>query len=56
MDRTKYQGDEIPTATGLPDDVIASPDARPALRIPPGQSRTKKWPVLDANGPPPVDL
>jgi DMSO/TMAO reductase YedYZ molybdopterin-dependent catalytic subunit len=25
-------------------------------RIPPGQSRTKKWPVLDAGGPPAIDL
>ena len=25
-------------------------------RIPPGQSRTKKWPVLDASGPPEIDL
>ena len=25
-------------------------------RVPPGQSRTKKWPVLDAHGAPDVDL
>jgi DMSO/TMAO reductase YedYZ molybdopterin-dependent catalytic subunit len=56
MDRTKDQGDAIPRADGLPADVIISPDATRAARIPPGQSRTKKWPVLDASGPPRVDL
>jgi DMSO/TMAO reductase YedYZ molybdopterin-dependent catalytic subunit len=55
MDRSKTQADQIPTADGLPPDVIVSPDARRAVRIPPGQSRTKKWPVLDASGPPAPD-
>src|SRR5258707_14982125 len=36
--------------------VIISPDTRRDQRIPPGQTRTKKWPVLDAHGAPPVDL
>ncbi|HZI47529.1 MAG TPA: sulfite oxidase-like oxidoreductase [Pyrinomonadaceae bacterium] len=36
--------------------VIISPDTRRENRIPPGQSRTKKWPVLDAYGAPSVDL
>ncbi|MBI4876887.1 MAG: sulfite oxidase-like oxidoreductase [Acidobacteria bacterium] len=26
------------------------------VRIPPGQSQTHKWPVLDASGPPVIDL
>jgi DMSO/TMAO reductase YedYZ molybdopterin-dependent catalytic subunit len=56
MDRTKNQNEEIPNATGLPDDVIVSPDALLDQRIPPGQSRTRKWPVLDASGPPAIDL
>src|SRR6266536_1217025 len=56
MDRSKNQGDEIPNTQGLPADVIVSPDARRGERIPPGQSRTKKWPVLDASGPPQLDL
>jgi DMSO/TMAO reductase YedYZ molybdopterin-dependent catalytic subunit len=56
MDRTKNQGDEVPSAAGLPPEVIVSPDAARAERIPPGQSRTKKWPVLDASGAPKVDL
>ena len=37
-------------------DVIISPDTRREDRVPPGQSRTKKWPVLDAHGTPAVDL
>jgi DMSO/TMAO reductase YedYZ molybdopterin-dependent catalytic subunit len=55
MDRTKDQADRVPDAQGLPADVIVSPDARRSQRIPPGQSRTKKWPVLDAGGPPRLD-
>ncbi len=38
------------------DGVIVSPDTRRANRIPPGQSQTSKWPVLDASGPPRIDL
>ncbi|HEY2015973.1 MAG TPA: sulfite oxidase-like oxidoreductase, partial [Bryobacteraceae bacterium] len=34
---------------------IISADTRRAARIPPGQSRTRKWPVLDASGPPAID-
>jgi len=34
------------------DDVIISPDTRRPNRLPPNQSRTVKWPVLDASGPP----
>jgi DMSO/TMAO reductase YedYZ molybdopterin-dependent catalytic subunit len=55
MDRSKTQGDAISTPSGLPADVIVSPDTRRAQRIPPGQSRTKKWPILDASGPPEID-
>jgi DMSO/TMAO reductase YedYZ molybdopterin-dependent catalytic subunit len=56
MDQSKTQGEEIPTAGGLDAGVIVSPDTRRAVRVPPGQSRTKKWPVLDASGPPEVDM
>jgi DMSO/TMAO reductase YedYZ molybdopterin-dependent catalytic subunit len=56
IDRSKDQGDEIPSAVGLPPEVIVSSDALQPVRIPPGQSRTKKWPVLDASGPPRVDV
>jgi DMSO/TMAO reductase YedYZ molybdopterin-dependent catalytic subunit len=55
MDKSKVQPDEIPSPQALPPDVIVSPDTRRARRIPPGQSRTKKWPVLDASGPPSID-
>lgn len=37
-------------------DVIISPDTRRENRIPQGQTRTKKWPVLDAHGTPKIDL
>jgi len=56
MDRTKNQGDEIPSPLQVSPGVIVSPDTRRAQRIPPGQSRTRKWPVLDASGPPAIDL
>ena len=36
-------------------EVIISSDTRRADRIPPGQTRTRKWPVLDAHGTPDVD-
>jgi DMSO/TMAO reductase YedYZ molybdopterin-dependent catalytic subunit len=52
MDRSKTQGDDIPSPSNLPADVIVSPDILRPNRIPPGQSRTRKWPVLDASGPP----
>jgi len=55
MDRAKEQGDEIPSPAGIPSDVIISPDTQRAERLPPGQSRTRKWPVLDASGPPAMD-
>ena len=56
MDRTKTKGDDPPSPDGLPADVIVSPDALRRDRIPPGQSRTRKWPILDASGPPAIDL
>ncbi len=36
--------------------MIISPDTRRDVRIPPGQSQTVKWPVLDASGTPPIDM
>lgn len=38
------------------EDVIVSPDTRREKRLPPGQTRTRKWPVLDAHGTPDIDL
>jgi DMSO/TMAO reductase YedYZ molybdopterin-dependent catalytic subunit len=43
---------DIPLPGDQPEGVIISPDTHRANRIPPGQSRTIKWPVLDAFGPP----
>jgi DMSO/TMAO reductase YedYZ molybdopterin-dependent catalytic subunit len=56
MDRTKDQSERVATPSDFPSDVIVSPDTQRQNRVPPGQSRTKKWPVLDASGPPRVDL
>jgi len=49
---SKLQGDAIPEAAGLGDDVVVSPDTRRRERLPPNQVRTKKWPVLDSRGAP----
>ena len=56
MDRSKIQGDEIPSPSRLEADVIVSPDTQRSERVPPGQSRTRKWPVLDASGAPRIEL
>jgi DMSO/TMAO reductase YedYZ molybdopterin-dependent catalytic subunit len=56
MDSAKSQGAEIPSPDGLSPQIIISPDTRRSQRIPPGQSRTRKWPVLDASGAPEIDL
>lgn len=50
------QGDPRPAEEFEGGDVIVSPDTRRENRIPPGQTRTRKWPVLDAHGTPDVDL
>lgn len=56
VDLDKLQPEAAPTSEGLPADIIVSPDTRRDNRVPPGQSRTRKWPVLDASGPPRIDL
>jgi DMSO/TMAO reductase YedYZ molybdopterin-dependent catalytic subunit len=53
---SKDQPNEIPVPGDAPPGSIISPDTFRPQRIPPGQSRTKKWPVLDAGGPPVLDL
>lgn len=55
MDRAKTQEEKVPGPDVLAPDVIVSPDTRRNNRIPPGQSRTRKWPVLDASGPPAIE-
>lgn len=51
-----YQEGEAPAPHQQAVDVIISPDTRRDERVPPGQTRTKKWPVLDAYGAPDIDL
>jgi DMSO/TMAO reductase YedYZ molybdopterin-dependent catalytic subunit len=52
----KYQTGDPPTAAQAPQEVVVSPDTERENRIPPGQSRTRKWPVLDAHGTPSVPM
>jgi DMSO/TMAO reductase YedYZ molybdopterin-dependent catalytic subunit len=52
-----YQKDDPRRPEEITDtEVVISSDTRRADRIPPGQTRTRKWPVLDAHGMPAVDL
>jgi len=44
------------STNNAPPGAIVSPDTRRSRRIPAGQSETKKWPVLDASGPPQINL
>jgi DMSO/TMAO reductase YedYZ molybdopterin-dependent catalytic subunit len=53
---SKLQEETPPGPEDQPEGVIISPDTLRDERIPPGQSRTRKWPVLDAAGPPRIDL
>ena len=55
-DPEKTQPAALPLPKDLPEGVIVSPDTRRDNRIPSGQSRTLKWPVLDASGAPSVEL
>lgn len=48
----KYQPGEPQVPEQQGPGIIISPDTRRDNRIPPGQSRTRKWPVLDAFGTP----
>jgi DMSO/TMAO reductase YedYZ molybdopterin-dependent catalytic subunit len=52
----KLQTGQIPTPADVGPDVIISPDTLAENRLPPRQVRTRKWPVLDAFGPPDIDL
>jgi len=56
QDRDKLQGERIKNAEDVGAGVIVSSDTRRAERLPPNQARTKKWPVLDAQGPPRIDI
>ncbi len=52
----KYQPGDAPGPAGWDDDVIISEDTHRENRIPPGQTRTRKWPVLHASTVPRVSL
>ena len=56
MRDAKLQSEEIRDPKDAGPDVIISPDTLAQNRLPPRQSRTRKWPVLDASGPPKIDL
>lgn len=45
---SKYQDGSPPVPTECESDIIISPDTHRIERIPPGQVRTRKWPVLQA--------
>lgn len=51
----KYQPPQIPTTESLEADIVISPDTQRPERLPPGQHRTRKWPVLHATQVPQVD-
>jgi DMSO/TMAO reductase YedYZ molybdopterin-dependent catalytic subunit len=55
-DPDKNQPDKVVSPGEVLEGIIVSADTRRAQRIPPGQSRTRKWPVLDASGPPKIDI
>lgn len=55
-DLDKFQPGAAPMPAGLAPNVIVSPDTLRAERLPSGQTRTRKWPVLDAAGPPAIDM
>ena len=54
-DAAKYQPGEPLPPDAVEPGTIVSPDTRRSNRLPPGQARTRKWPVLDAFGVPRVD-
>lgn len=56
LDDPKYQTGEPELPTNAPTDAIISPDTHRANRIPPNQSRTRKWPVLHAMDVPDISL
>ncbi|MEZ6051027.1 MAG: sulfite oxidase-like oxidoreductase [Planctomycetaceae bacterium] len=55
-DDPKYQPGVPGTHEDVGDDIIISPDTRRENRIPPGQFRTRKWPVLHYGSVPHIGL
>jgi DMSO/TMAO reductase YedYZ molybdopterin-dependent catalytic subunit len=56
QDYEKYQPHEPRPPEEVPADCMISDDTRRSRRLPPGQSRTKKWPVLHASYVPTIDM
>jgi DMSO/TMAO reductase YedYZ molybdopterin-dependent catalytic subunit len=60
QDFSKYQDGEPKSASDLEEvvgaDVIISEDTRRSVRLPPGQVRTRKWPILHWKRVPKVEL
>ncbi len=52
----KYQSADPRKAEEIVEADIISPNTQLPNRVPPGQTRTRKWPVLDAHGTPDIDL
>ena len=50
----KYQNGDPPRPVDIEADIIVSPDTHRENRVPPGQTRTRKWPVLHASDVPNV--
>ena len=46
QDASKYQAGDPPSPEDAAEGVVISPDTKRENHIPPGQSRTRKWPVL----------
>src|SRR5688572_20912996 len=55
-DDPNYQSGDPARPADQPPGLIISPDTQRAQRVPPGQSRTRKWPVLHYGSIPHVPL
>ncbi|MCA9029530.1 MAG: molybdopterin-dependent oxidoreductase, partial [Planctomycetaceae bacterium] len=55
-DDPKYQAGDPLTPNAIPEGVIISSDTHREQRIPAGQTRTRKWPVLHYGYVPTIDL
>ena len=55
-DDPDYQAGDPASPEHCPSGTIISPHTHRDNRIPPGQTRTRKWPVLDAFGPPTLEV
>lgn len=56
QDFSKYQEGDPRPADAVGEGIIISPDTRRSQRIPPGQTRTRKWPILHYGRVPEIPL